>query len=103
MKEPTKGIDQLKEAVERLHNCKATFRSIAKIRETLKGDVVWEGEVSTFNLAGHPKAKLCFAWSSSVDGSTKNEFYAVLKLPPINTPIDAVRASIINDRKSSPY
>lgn len=92
-------IKAIEVAIERLHNCKASFRSIELVRETFMGKVVWEGEVSTFSLEGHPKAKICYAWSSPIEGSDKRKFYAVLKLPPIETPEDAVRAAIVSDYK----
>ena len=92
--------NDLAQAVEGLHNCRASLRSTERVIETFKGEVVWEGEVSTFSLKGHPKAKICYAWSSPIDGSNKQKFYAVLKLPPIKTPQDAVRAAIVSDQKS---
>jgi len=68
--------DQLKQAVEGLHNCKA------KLSQAVEG---------------HPRAKHAYAWSSAIEGSDKRKFYAVLDLPPITSPVEAVRASIASD------
>ncbi|RWI99972.1 hypothetical protein [Mesorhizobium sp.] len=65
------------------------------VSEEFAGERVWEGLVHVFDVQGHPKAKQAFAWSSPIEESTKRRFFAVLNIPPINTPIDAVRAAIV--------
>ena len=90
----------LKNAVENLHNCKAKFKQIVRVVEQFEGKQVWQGDVHIFDIEDHPKAKLCYAWSSPIDGSDKRKFYAVLHLPPVESPADAVRASIIQEYKS---
>ena len=92
--------DQLKEAVERLHECRAELARSVPVREVFGGDMVWEGLVSVFDLAGNKSAKQAFAWSSPIEGSTKRRFFAVLQIPPINTPVDAVRAAIVQEHRT---
>ena len=41
------------------------------------------------------------AWAPPVEGSEKQKFYAVLHVPPVTSPIEAVPASIISDFKGS--
>jgi hypothetical protein len=60
---------------------------------------VWSGVVSIFGLEGHPKAERCYAWSSPIEGSTKRRYYAVLHIPPVDSPEKAVRAAIVQDYK----
>ena len=91
------SIKALKQAVEGLHNCKAKYKEKTHIKETFDGHLVWEGDVYIFDLKDHPTAKLAYAWSSPVEGSTKRRFYAVLHLKPVTSALDAVRASIAND------
>ena len=67
MAEP--NITPYLQAVEGLHNCKATFKEMAHIREAFEIRLVWEGDVYTFNLEDHPQAKTAYAWSSPVEGS----------------------------------
>jgi len=62
---------------------------------------VWSGIVSVFSLEGHPQATRCYAWSSPIEGSTKRRFYAVLHIPPVDSPEKAVRASIVHDHKAA--
>jgi hypothetical protein len=70
------------------------------VRETFKGQLVWEGVVHVFDLSGHPKATRAYAWSSPIEGSTKRRFFAVLHIPPIVSPLDAVRAAIIAEHNA---
>jgi hypothetical protein len=38
-------------------------------------------------------------WSSLIEGSTKRRHYAVLHIPPVDSPEKAVRASIVADQR----
>lgn len=96
----TDNPEELKKAVERLHNCTAQFIEAVKVKETFQGQTVWHGVVHVFEIMGHPKATRCYAWSSPIEGSTKLRYYAVLHVPPIDSPKKAVRASIVHDHKA---
>lgn len=92
--------DQLKQAVESQHGGKAVLVDAMPVKELYEGKTVWEGVVHVFDLEGHPKATRAYAWSSPVDGSDRRRFYAVLHLGGIRSPLDAVRAAIVAERKS---
>jgi hypothetical protein len=92
--------DQLKRAVEAQHICRATLAQSIPILETFEEQPVWEGIVHVFDLEGHPQASRAYAWSSPIEGSDKRRFFAVLQLPPITSPIDAVRAAIVAEHRS---
>lgn len=92
--------DQLKRAVESQHGCSATLAQSVPVKETFGGKTVWEGVVHIFKLTRHPTAKQAYAWSSPIEGSDKRRFFAVLHLPPIGSPLDAVRAAIVAERKT---
>jgi hypothetical protein len=62
-------------------------------------ETVWGGVVSVFLIKGHPQTDKCYAWSSPIEGSTKRRYYAVLHIPPIDSPEKAVRASIVHAHK----
>ena len=93
----TDPITATRAAVENLHHCQATFREVVPVTESFEGKPVWEGEVHVFDLTGHPTASVCYAWASPVEDSDKQEFYAVLHIPPVISPHEAVRASIVHD------
>lgn len=89
----------LKEALERLHGGSATLVQAVPVRDCFKGEVAWEGVVHVFDLEGHPKANRAYAWSSPIEGSEKRRFFAVLQIPPIESPLDAVRAAIVAEHR----
>jgi hypothetical protein len=93
-------IEEAKQTVERLHNCKATHLEDVAVLEKFGEETVWNGIVHIFKVDGNDKASICYAWSSRIEGSTKRRYYAVLHIPPIDSPEKAVRASIVQDCKT---
>jgi len=91
--------NQLKRAVETQHGCTATVIQSVPGKETFEGKTVWDGIVHVFTVNGHPKANKAYAWSSPIEGSDKRRFFAVLHLPPITSPIEAVRAAIVGEHR----
>jgi hypothetical protein len=92
--------DQLKRAVETQHGGHASLAQSVPVKEIYQGATVWEGVVHVFALTGHPEATRAYAWSSPIEGSDKRRFFAVLDIPPIMSPVDAVRAAIIAERRA---
>ena len=90
---------QLKQAIESQHGGTATLAQSVPVREAFDGKPVWEGVVHVFDLAGHAKATRAYAWSSPIEGSTKRRFFAVLHMGGIRSPLDAVRAAIVAERR----
>lgn len=89
------AVAVLREAVEGMHQCKATYKGSERVREEFRGELVWEGDVHTFALSGHATARECYAWSAPVGDTHNRRFFAVLKLGPVQSARDAVRASIV--------
>lgn len=73
-------------------------RSIERIlvKETFEGKTVWDGVVEVFELHGHPKATHAYAWVAETEKELKRHV-AVLKIPPVVSPITAVRAAIVQE------
>jgi len=94
------NLKELKQAVERLHECTASHIEDVAVVEKFGEKTVWSGVVAVFRLKGHPQATKCYAWSSPIEGSTKRRYYAVLHIPPIDSPEKAVRASIVHNHKA---
>ena len=94
------GASELQSAVESMHSCRAKLVRSVPLRETVPGAPVWEGVVHVFDVQGHPKATRAFAWSSPTKGSEKPRIFAVLQLGAIKTPVDAVRAAIVAERRA---
>ena len=88
-------IEAIQDAIRRLHGCESRHVESVPVHEEFKGKTVWSGTVEVFDLIGHPKAKQCYAWGHRVgDRDEKSRYVVVLKAPPINSPLDAVRVSI---------
>ena len=85
-------IQNLTEAVTALHGCDCVHLGTSRIVELWERQKVFDGDVETFGLFGHPKAQEAYAWAW--DNGTEPQYIAVLKVPPINDPGDAVRAAI---------
>ena len=91
---------ELKRAVEAQHRCTATPVSLVRVRESFQGEVIWDGVVHVFDLAGNRKAQRAYAWSSPVEGGDKRRFCAVLHMGPIRGAADAVRAIIVAEKRA---
>jgi hypothetical protein len=93
-------ISRLQVAVSQLHGCGAVYRETVPVHEVFQGQTVWQGEVEVFDLTGHPKAKRAYGWSHREGKDDQGErFVAVLEIPPVVSPVTAVRASIMADKK----
>jgi hypothetical protein len=92
--------NELRDAVERMHHCSARLARSVPVKESFVGQPVWEGVVHVFDLEGHPTAARAYAWSSPIEGSEKRRFFAVLHLPPITSPLDAVRTAMVAEHRA---
>ena len=105
MKSKLDFLDRLKLAIEDLHKCSACYLHTQLVDETVGEKTVWVGDVEVFALTGHPKAKICYAWSSRKRKNVKDKerVFAVLEIPPVNSPQTAVRANIVSNAKKEPW
>jgi hypothetical protein len=85
-------LQNLRDAVAALRGCDCSHSGTSRVVEFFEGRKVFDGDIETFTLSGHPKAVEAFAWA--FHNGTKPQYVAVLRLPPINDPSDAVRAAI---------
>ena len=95
-------IERLEKAIWDLHGYKSKHSRSMAVHETFEGETVWQGVVEVFELDSHPRAKVAYAWSYKAD-SGERRYVAVLGVPPINSPQDAVRAYVVTEAvKKSP-
>jgi hypothetical protein len=88
----------LRAAILKMHNCDAVWLKTVHVHETFQGKTVWSGDVEVFNLMQHPKAKRAYAWAHP-DGTNgeQTHYVAVLELPPVDSALRAVQASMMAD------
>lgn len=91
------SLEVLKKAILDLHGCDSERVLSVPVHETYQGKVVWDGDVEVFLLIDHPPAKRAYAWSKDEFGETLH--VVILGIPPINSPVDAVRAAIIEEAR----
>ncbi len=90
------STEDLQEAIRKLHGCESRYLEAVPISETFEGQLVWSGIVHVFDLADCRKANRVYAWAEPVDeASGRQQFFAVLQVPPVASAADAVRASIV--------
>ena len=89
-------IEELQDVIRRLHGVESKHVQSVPVKETFKGKTVWDGVVEVFELHGHPKASLAYAWSHDADGQKKRHV-TVLHVGPITSALEAVKASIIQE------
>jgi hypothetical protein len=76
-----------------MHNCRCTYFGPVKVTESFEGLDVWSGEVEVFQLEGHPKANVAYGWAWK-DANDEIQYIGILRLPPIQSATDAVKAAI---------
>lgn len=93
-------IERLQLTIAHLHGCDATHVESVPVHEVFRGQTVWLGIVEVFALSGHPQAKKAYAWSHRAGKDDQGErIVTVLEIPPVESPVTAVRASIVSDGK----
>ena len=80
-----------------MHGCRVAHESSCHVVEMIDGNEVWRGDVEEFRLSNHLKASIAYAWGYE-DENGEIRYIAVLNIPPINSPREAVQAAIASGR-----
>jgi hypothetical protein len=92
-------IQELQDVIRKLHGVESEHIESVKVRETFRGETVWEGVIEVFKLIEHPHAERAYAWAH--DGKRpKESSVAVLHSGPITSAAEAVRAALIQEFRS---
>jgi hypothetical protein len=97
-------VEELQDVIKKLHNVEARHIESVPVKETHKGQTVWEGVVEVFELIGHPKASKIYAWTHEKwegEASGGSRTITVLHIHPIQSARDAVRAVIVQEFRSN--
>jgi hypothetical protein len=95
-------IQELRDAILRMHGAEATHVESVPVKEEFHGETVWEGMVEVFDLTGHSKANRVYAWTHETDDPKKPKRHvAVLHIPPVISPQTAVRAAIVQELRDA--
>jgi len=88
----------LAKAVADLHGLHGTHRESVHVREVFGDQVVWEGDVEVFDVRGNATISRAYAWSHETDEG-RRRYVAVLHTRQVNSPVAAVRASLVADQR----
>jgi len=95
----TAEIAELQGAILKLHGASAEHVESVPVRETFQGQTVWDGVVEVFDLTGHATASRAYAWSHEADSGGRR-FVAVLHAAPVDSPLKAVRAALVQEHRA---
>jgi hypothetical protein len=91
-------VEELRDVIRRLHGVESTHIASVPVKETFKGETVWDGIVEVFDLIGHPCATKLYAWSHATDDpENPRRSVTVLHGHPVTSPVLAVRAVILQE------
>lgn len=94
-------VEDLRDTIRRLHGAEARHVESVPVKESFQGKTVWEGIVEVFELRGHPKATHAYAWAHETDDPQKPKRHVtVLRIPPVVSPVTAVRSAIAQEFKN---
>ena len=86
-------LEELAQAITAMHECGCSHFGTENIKEEHEGVDIWEGPVEIFQLEGHPKANIAYGWGWT-DDNEEIQYIGILKVPPIESAADAVKAAI---------
>lgn len=92
-------IEELWKAVEKLHGVEATHVESVPVKEVYEGFTIWDGIVEVFRIVGHPTTNKAYAWMH--DTGKKTYPVTVLHIHPALTPVNAVRAFIVQEFRNA--
>jgi hypothetical protein len=94
----TKEVETFQDAIRKLHGCESTYVESVSVQDPPKGPALWARTVHVFDLQGHPTAARCYTWAENVARiGHRKRFFAVLHQVPVDSPLNAVRAAIVED------
>ena len=86
----TPNINEIKDALELQHRCRAEHVQSELVIETAAGGDAWRVTVEVFELVGSAEAKCCYGWMYMAGGIRRRA--TVLQVAPVTSPKLAVRA-----------
>jgi len=64
-------IERLRVAIKQRYGCDATHLRSERVTETYQRQMVWNGTVQVFAIAGHATADTCFGWIYTEDDGSE--------------------------------
>ncbi|MGA2555062.1 MAG: hypothetical protein ABSG04_02185 [Verrucomicrobiota bacterium] len=92
-------IEKLQNAILDRHGCESSWVESLPVQDVFRDQTIWDSKVEVFSLSGHPKAKTAYAWIDQEERplGTREVVETVLEIPPVDSPLSAVWASMTAD------
>lgn len=91
-------IEKLQNVIFQRHACESSWVESLPVHDVYQGQIIWNGLVEVFSLSGHPKARIAYAWIDQEERRDTRELVeTVLGIPPVDSPLSAVWASMTAD------
>jgi hypothetical protein len=101
MKNKASPIEELQRVIRHLHGATATHRESVPVKETFRGETVWEGIVEVFHLKDHPATDTAYGWLHDPGDGKPAQHVTVLHLPPATSPLAAVRTFLVQEFRNA--
>jgi hypothetical protein len=92
-------LDRMRHVIQDLHGAGSRHVGSIQVRESYRGEIVWDGVFEVFAVIGHPNGTQACAWSHRTDHGGRR-YVALLHVPPVNSAADAVRAAIVAEHRA---
>ena len=84
----------IQSAIQKMSGRESAHLQTVPVKETYAGRLIWEGNVEVFSLLGEGASRRCYVWADGTDG---NKITVVLEVPPVVSPVTAVRSKIVKE------
>jgi hypothetical protein len=92
---PSAVVDELRGEIRNLYRCDSVWIEGVSVREQVRGETMWEGQVEVFDLIGSTEADRAYAWVQVSGNSGNRQFFIMLHRPPVDSAQMAVRAALV--------
>jgi hypothetical protein len=94
-------ILELQEFIQKMYGVQSMHIDSLRVTQVLQDDTVWDGVIEIFELYRHPKAPIVYAWAQDPNKpGMPRKYFAVLHLNSIDSPEAAVKAAIVQQRRT---
>jgi hypothetical protein len=95
-------IEELRQVIRRLHGVESRHLESVPVTEHFEGRTIWEGVVEVFEIRGDARTNKVYAWAHDTDDPAKPRHHVtVLHIPPVVSPLLAVRAAIVQEFRNA--
>lgn len=92
---------ELHELIQKMYGVQSMQIDSVQVTHVFEDNTVWDGMIEVFELHGHPRAPIVYAWAQDMKkpGMPK-KYFAVLHLNLVDSLEAAVKAAIVPGRRT---